>query len=252
VHDVFVIQIHGEKRWAVHPPVHPDLLRTRPWAERADAVARRASGPPVIAETLRPGDVLYLPRGWIHSATALGGTSIHLTIGVEALTRWDIVEQVVAHAVDDPRLRQSLPLGISLSHNPALNSVIDETTEHLRSALRSADSAIVSAALARKLAAAVGPEPVPPIATVESLGGMGPTTVVRWRRGLDIAVESDAEAVRIVLARKTVSLPAETEGAIRALANGQPAEAGKLEGLDPQSSVVVSRRLVREGVLILA
>jgi hypothetical protein len=251
VHDVFVIQIYGRKRWAIHRPVHPDPLRTEPWSEHADAVARQASGVPAIEETFRPGDVLYLPRGWIHSATALGGASIHLTIGVEAFTRWDIVDQIVKRAAGDPRLRRSLPLGVDLDDDAALQSVVDETIVDLSSALRTANAASVVDALAHTRARATRPEPVSPIATVESLSRMGPATLVRWRRGLDAQVESDADAVRIVLANKTVSLPAEAERSIRALSRGDPTRAGELEGLDPRSSVVVSRRLVREGVLIL-
>ena len=41
---------------------------------------------PVIDTVLSAGDALYLPRGWVHSAQALDTTSIHLTIGVSAVT----------------------------------------------------------------------------------------------------------------------------------------------------------------------
>ena len=73
VHDVFVLQIAGTKRWHVHAPVHADPLRTpaleRP-RRRRRAPAR--SEEPLLDEVLHPGDALYLPRGYLHSATAQG------------------------------------------------------------------------------------------------------------------------------------------------------------------------------------
>ena len=80
-HDVFVLQVAGAKRWSVHAPVVPAPLPSQPWQDNAAAVAARATEPPQIDAVLEPGDALYLPRGYIHSATALGTTSIHLTVG---------------------------------------------------------------------------------------------------------------------------------------------------------------------------
>ncbi|HVL62220.1 MAG TPA: cupin domain-containing protein, partial [Microbacterium sp.] len=113
-HDVFVLQISGEKHWRIHAPVHVDPLRTQPWDQHRAAVARAATLEPVIDAVLRPGDALYLPRGWIHSATALGATSVHLTVGVSAYTRADIVDALLGRAGDNADLRTSLPLGVDL------------------------------------------------------------------------------------------------------------------------------------------
>jgi len=42
VHDVFVLQIEGEKQWRVHPPVLESPLRDQPWSDRQAAVEKRA------------------------------------------------------------------------------------------------------------------------------------------------------------------------------------------------------------------
>ena len=247
VHDVFVIQIHGEKHWTIHPPVHEDPLRDQPWSERADAVAAQATGTPAIDATFAPGDVLYLPRGWIHSAVALGGTSIHLTIGVSALTRWDVVQQLVKQLADDPRLRESLPMGFAGSD---LTSIVEETVTAIDDSLRSsADAAAIGSRLARKLRDSTRPEPVRPISTVERLAG-DPGTV-RWRDGIDAVVERAGDVVTVRRGARVVSLPVEAAEALESLAARTPAAADALVGLDPASSLVVSRRLVREGILVL-
>lgn len=114
VHDVFVLQIAGEKRWRIRPPVLEAPLRDQPWDQRRGAVAEAAQREPFLEETLRPGDALYLPRGWLHSATALGGTSIHLTVGVHTWTRRHLVDALLARVgvrlAEDVEARRSLPI----------------------------------------------------------------------------------------------------------------------------------------------
>ncbi|RAE54490.1 cupin, partial [Burkholderia multivorans] len=72
VHDVFVLQIQGTKRWVIHEPVFDSPLRDQPWTDRREAVGRAAATEPAIDAVLEPGDALYLPRGWLHAATAQG------------------------------------------------------------------------------------------------------------------------------------------------------------------------------------
>ena len=110
VHDVFVLQIEGTKRWLVHEPVHPDPLPDQPWTDRRSAVAEAAKGKASIDAVLEPGDVLYLPRGWLHAAQAQGEVSIHLTLGIHSWTRYALAEQLAQSALaalrDDPRMRR--------------------------------------------------------------------------------------------------------------------------------------------------
>ena len=42
VHDVFVLQVAGEKRWRIREPVHPSPLRDQPWTDRRSAVEEAA------------------------------------------------------------------------------------------------------------------------------------------------------------------------------------------------------------------
>ena len=116
VHDVFVLQVAGSKRWTIHEPVLADPLPGQPWESRREEVAARAAeDEPVLTAQLQPGDALYLPRGTIHSALAMGSASIHLTVGVHPITRRHLVEQLVRATVDDMRLRRSLPMGQDLT-----------------------------------------------------------------------------------------------------------------------------------------
>ncbi|MGL5816460.1 MAG: cupin domain-containing protein [Phycicoccus sp.] len=134
VHDVFVVQVSGEKRWRVRPPVLEAPLRTQPWTDRRDAVADVVGRPPAVDRVLAPGDCLYLPRGWLHSAVALGGTSIHLTFGVHVWTMRHLVDDLVraaaTHLDDDPAARTSLPLGVDVT-DAALTAGARDTVRRL-------------------------------------------------------------------------------------------------------------------------
>ena len=85
----------GRKRWTLHPPVVTDPLDNQPSDTTAPRSPTRAPSEPLIDTVLEPGDALYLPRGTIHSAEALGETSIHLTVGVHPMTRYQLVRHLL-------------------------------------------------------------------------------------------------------------------------------------------------------------
>ena len=86
-------------------------MPSQPWTQHRAAIAERVTADAVIDTVLSPGDALYLPRGWVHSAQALDTTSIHLTIGVapSPVSTWlaPVVEQLAS--LED--FRESLPMG---------------------------------------------------------------------------------------------------------------------------------------------
>ena len=43
VHDVFVLQVSGTKRWIVHEPVHRHPLPSQPWTDHRDQIAQRVT-----------------------------------------------------------------------------------------------------------------------------------------------------------------------------------------------------------------
>jgi lysine-specific demethylase/histidyl-hydroxylase NO66 len=135
VHDVFVLQVAGRKRWTIHEPVVDAPLDNQPWENYRAQVATRAEQQPVIDTVLEPGDALYLPRGTIHSAVAQGETSIHLTVGVHPVTRYQLVRHLLDLAQDDPQLRGSLPMGVDLTDPTALAGELADTVRALHARL---------------------------------------------------------------------------------------------------------------------
>ena len=92
---------------------------------------------------LTPGDALYLPRGYLHAATALGGVSTHLTLGIHVWTRFAVAQQLMEQALrtvgDDPVIRASLPLGVDVSAPSEMRPDFDVVTAILADAVQNAD-----------------------------------------------------------------------------------------------------------------
>jgi hypothetical protein len=253
VHDVFVLQISGEKHWRVHAPVRTHPRADEPWTQYRSAVTARAQEEPVLDVVMQPGDALYLPRGWLHSAVARAGTSIHLTIGVAAFTGADVVDQLVAAArAASPELRAPLPIMGSLGDQDSVTAAVAEMSRVFTGALDSSATVAperVAALLGEKLHRLVRPEPVAPLATVSAAASLAAGTAIRLRHGLDAQVTVDAAGVHLKVPGQGLKLPAQCETAIRALARRERHPAGALPGLDEADSLVVSRRLLRSGIV---
>lgn len=109
-HDVFVIQVEGEKAWRLL-----GVPLDRPFRGEKFDSSEHASGALREEFTLRAGDCLYVPRGMMHDAATSGDTpSLHITVGLISKTWADLLLEAVAEAaLRLPDLRASLPPGFA-------------------------------------------------------------------------------------------------------------------------------------------
>jgi hypothetical protein len=149
-HAVLIVQTAGSKTWQLHEPVFPDPLEHQPW--RPDSVSdadweRLRHGEPALHTVLRPGDVLWIPRGWIHNGFATTEPSLHVTFGFPATTPYWLATQLFQRLDTLRELRQELPWGVA--HDPErLRDAVDETIEAMIRGLRGVDRAASVAAAA--------------------------------------------------------------------------------------------------------
>ena len=108
-HEVWAVQVEGEKTWnlwegrAEWPIAHP-VFRSMPQAQHEQQKGRLRE-----KVLLRPGDLLYLPRGWYHDALAEAPASVHIAYGVHAPLGMDLLNILVERALYDPEFRKPLP-----------------------------------------------------------------------------------------------------------------------------------------------
>jgi bifunctional lysine-specific demethylase and histidyl-hydroxylase NO66 len=251
VHDVFVLQVSGRKRWTIHQPVVVDPLSNHPWEGHRAEVAARAAEEPVIDTVLEPGAALYLPRGTIHAAKALGETSIHLTIGVHPVTRYHLVRQLLEAAQQVPELRTSLPVG-DLTDPAVLAPHLADTVARLREHLDAADVEDIGRRMGGFLRRETRPEPLAPLSQLALAEQLQPDTRLRLRAGLRLRVDGGDATVRLILLDRSVELPAVAEAAVKTIVSGTPFTPDELPDLDATEQLTVARRLLREGILVPA
>jgi bifunctional lysine-specific demethylase and histidyl-hydroxylase NO66 len=252
-----VLQVSGRKHWTVHPPVVDDPLDNQPFGRFEAEIAERVTEPPLIDTVLEPGDALYLPRGTIHSAEALGDTSIHLTVGVHPLTRYQLVRFLLDAVQDDAELRASLPMGADLADPDVLAPHLAATVAALHASLERVPAARIAERLGTNLMQRTRPEPIGPLAQLAAADALASDTPLRRRGALRLRVvpgtgADGGERLKMLLLDRTIDLPASTSDALELVVDGRAFTPAELPGLEPADQLTLSRRLLREGVLVPA
>ena len=85
-------------------------------------------GEPLMDVTMRAGDTLYLPRGWLHQAMTSDTPSLHLTVGINVATWRDAVREALDQvAEEDVRFRRGVG-----AEAVAPEGLLDTLAEQLR------------------------------------------------------------------------------------------------------------------------
>jgi len=232
-HDVFVLQIAGEKRWLVYDPV-----LELPLKEQRYRASDGHPGEPVIDTVLGPGDTLYLPRGWLHEARTSEVDSLHLTVGINVYTWLDAVRDALADVEEELSFRRSVDD----------EAAPPELLELLGERLSAAD-------VARRKSARVTRRRRPvldgQISQLRALDDLRTSTVVERRPTALAALDQEEDVLALSFHGKRLLMPARLwQEAAFLVGTTQAFTPADLPGeLDDAGRVVLVRRLVREGFL---
>lgn len=107
-HDVFVLQVSGEKYWRLY-----DTPVENPYRGEGFRPDDHKVGKPVEEFVLKAGECAYVPRGLMHDASTHGDEpSLHITLGLIVKTWADLMLEAVSEvALRHPAFRRSLPVG---------------------------------------------------------------------------------------------------------------------------------------------
>ncbi|MCX5377357.1 cupin domain-containing protein [Streptomyces sp. NBC_00091] len=203
------MQVEGTKVWTLREPVLPAPLAHESWdrlRERPEWTTGRLEAiEPWRVVTLEPGDVLWLPRGWVHSARSEGVSSLHLTLSLTAWTEHWAVGELLSRVVDVPG-RTTFPADFVRDPGTAVEAVAA-----LRRGLAdwfagSSDEEI--AALLRTAAIREFPAPLRQVSAVLAGGVISADTVFAVHREAVLSAVPDGERLLLRLADRVLTLPA--------------------------------------------
>jgi len=109
LHHVFAVQVEGEKLWRLYKNRMPDPVDMPAKGPELQQWFQRNCGPVMQEVRMKPGDVLYLPRGWFHDALADDGPSLHVTLSIAPLYGRILFKLLESAAMQDPAFRKYFP-----------------------------------------------------------------------------------------------------------------------------------------------
>jgi len=240
-HDVFVLQFNGAKEWSIYDS--PDVLTTR---NRLFKEEDYASVEPSLRVVLERGDLLYVPRGFVHRARSLSEISAHVTVGIFTFKYAELLRRML----DDPEshawLRRSLPVCIDPDEFP-----VEEFLAHVRAFLATTDVRKALARLRDQYAGSRMPDATRRLMDYAELPALDRTTRVRTRRSFhEFAVEDSFIVLK--LNNRPIRFPLEAEESLRSIDDLEEFEVHSLPGdLDDAGKVDLCATLVREGFLTI-
>ena len=241
-HDVFVLQVSGTKHWVVHEPTVELPLPVQKCTVQTDE-------PPILDIILRPGDFLYVPRGFLHAAMSLEEVSAHLTIGILADTWYDLLQEVTRQAVTEVAFRAALPVGYARD-GAGFADAVAASLKQFATWVAQVDPEEVSRRRRECFWDGRTPILVGQLSQLTQLEHITDESRVRWRLGSFPYLVIEADSVVLHLGDRLLRMPARLEAALRMIISCREFIVSDLgEELDPPGRLVLARRLVEEGAV---
>jgi ribosomal protein L16 Arg81 hydroxylase len=244
-HDVLILQVQGSKVWHLYlgadrPP--RELQRERDKAVGADGL------PAPTDVRLEAGDVLYVPRGRVHSAETTSEQSIHLTVGVHAPTVLMLaIGALYSQSWHDDRLNARLPVRHldDADLGPTLRSLVREAVETVD------DSDAMAGGLALLADVLVRRGLCPPVGKISDAKAIDGQTRVRKYQPLYSRVKAVEDGLALQFASLSTNASADHEAALRFVsATTEPFRVRELPGLSARQQMDLARTLIVSGFLV--
>jgi lysine-specific demethylase/histidyl-hydroxylase NO66 len=241
-----LLQVEGSKHWKVYGP-----LRELPEVEGSYRhVPRERLSAPLCETVLHPGDVLYIPRGFVHEGDSGDSPSLHITVNIHVRTWFDFLSDALSALADrDPRLRRSLPMGLLADERAAsaLAAGFSEFMDLFRQEAQLGD------ALGKHTEVLLAKPPVPDGHYALLFTEIGPETRLKKRGTVLTRVFQHDGIAGIQFSGNQIAGPGKIAEALRYVAEAETLTPASLPGpLTANEKLVLARRLVRVGLLTLA
>jgi mannose-6-phosphate isomerase-like protein (cupin superfamily) len=227
-HDVFVFQTHGRKLWEV------------------------VEGDEVREVLLEPGLSMYLPTGTPHSARTQESASLHVTVGINRVSWREALRAVGDGVLSDEAFDAPLPAG----YLQAPDRFAAQLAERLRAyadALAEVDGRAAADQRVAEFLTKRTPALRGGLLDLVALDHLDDTSRLERRPTAACVLHEDGDRLVVLLGDRELRMPLRLRDAMAFVRDTSSFRVEELSRwLDPASRLVVTRRLVREGLLRIA
>lgn len=228
-HDVFVLQVSGSKHWIVY--------------DRDD------SETVLIDEDIAEGASLYIPAGFPHAGTTSQVASAHLTVGILTHASIDVAREVVKLAQEQPLFQERLELR-GVRDREGLKEVVERELDQLRAWTEKVDLDDLTERVARRVVSTAQSIDRGTLTQLDKIVDLDEATTVAHRRDSVCMLFPRETTLKVLLADRELEMPLVALPAMEVVAHRQRFLVGDLhDSIDPDSALVLVRRLIREGFL---
>lgn len=247
-HDVFILQITGAKLWRIYDSFLP--LPSPINDTKLQVVPKDKLGTVLYEVLLNPGDLLYVPRGYVHEALTSECSSLHLTVGIDTFKWTDLISHALALVSEqNVSFRKSLPVGF-LNHEEIVTSLKHQFKELLEILLNSDLLEKTIARQAQQFIKKLSPIDEGHFTQIDDINLININSIVAKRRGIFCHIVRKKSSVSIEFPGNKIEGPTYIEPALRFIAASEAFPIRSIpDTLTDNGKLVLVRRLVREGLL---
>ncbi|HET7085334.1 MAG TPA: cupin domain-containing protein [Rhizomicrobium sp.] len=243
-HDVFVLQVLGSKHWKVEK-------NRRAFPDRDASIEEegREFRGDVYEFTLQQGDMVYIPRGYVHAAECGSENSMHITLGA-LINTWDdlLIGAVRAATLQDEGLRHALPLGYMRGDGSGIVKRMQEVFRNM------ADPAFLTPVLERFRDEIVTKAPLSISGQIEFFFERAELKIddkVKARPGVFYTIRKGEESVTLNVGTRTITFPGFFGEALEFALNSPGYAIRDLPGdLGDEERLVFIERLMQETLVV--
>jgi len=252
-HDVLVLQTHGTKTWRLHTvdeqlPIESSNVANQMFSRLTSSSPEY--GEPTSELTLRPGDLLYLPRGVPHSAASQGEASIHLTIGLYPLRRHVFLNELVdLIATKELELRRRVPIQAFLgkSNLPSAGSLLRELADFADRLEAPIDPNVLVKLSAEQYGHVGGTEGV--FYSAAHVDATNLNSIVKRPEGATFSTRRN-QSEFVINCGRTMSVPLKVESILPFLEENESFRVGDLpDEMTNNAKLVLVRSMIKHGLL---